>query len=538
MKKNLLTIITLFFLGCSVNAQSWSPVGGGTNSSVHALTTYNGDLYAGGSFWTAGSISASGIAKWDNTSWNSLSTGVTNGNADVTTMVVYNGELYIGGDFYYAGGIVSNNIAKWNGTSWSAVGSGVTGGNVSWNTAVHALVVYNGELYVAGNFTTAGGISANHIAKWNGSSWSALSSGMSDRVQSLAVYNGELFAGGDFQYASGNLVDHITKWNGTSWMGVGGGMNHCCPYVSALAVYNGELFAGGNFSTAGGITANHIAKWNGSAWSVVGGGLGSTGTQYVSSLAEYHGELYAGGLFYAANANLAKWNGTSWEVLTNAPNDRVNAFATYDSEFYMGGGFDHIGSNSIYKVAKLSCSAYYSLNADTVPHNWIALNQATGTTPITYSWNWGDGSALSTGANPSHTYSVPGYYNIYLSITDVNGCSETYCDSSTYLNRQSSGATMVTINVVLPTGINQPAPGNSTFNIYPNPANNTFQINFDSKIRNGYISIYNTDGEKVFEQIISTEPSQVIRLVNISSGMYFVKVFDGQSGYCKKLIVM
>jgi hypothetical protein len=38
---------------------------------------------------------------------------------------VYNGELYIGGDFTNAGGIVVSNIAKWNGTTWSALGTGV-----------------------------------------------------------------------------------------------------------------------------------------------------------------------------------------------------------------------------------------------------------------------------------------------------------------------------------------------------------------------------------------------------------------------------
>ena len=33
-------------------------------------------------------------------------------------------------------------------------------------------------LYAGGDFTTAGGVSANYIAKWDGESWSALGSGM------------------------------------------------------------------------------------------------------------------------------------------------------------------------------------------------------------------------------------------------------------------------------------------------------------------------------------------------------------------------
>ena len=53
--------------------------------------------------------------------------------------------------------------------NWTPLGSGMNG-------QVLALCVYNNELIAGGSFTTAGGISANYIAKWNGSSWSPLGS--------------------------------------------------------------------------------------------------------------------------------------------------------------------------------------------------------------------------------------------------------------------------------------------------------------------------------------------------------------------------
>ncbi len=43
-------------------------------------------------------------------------------------MAVYNVELYVTGGFDSAGGIAVNNIAKWNGSSWSAVGTGLNQG--------------------------------------------------------------------------------------------------------------------------------------------------------------------------------------------------------------------------------------------------------------------------------------------------------------------------------------------------------------------------------------------------------------------------
>jgi PKD repeat protein len=47
---------------------------------------------------------------------------------------------------------------------------------------------------------------------------------------------------------------------------------------------------------------------------------------------------------------------------------------------------------------------------------------------ITYTWNWGDGSATQQGSSPTHYYSVAGKYT--LCATANNGCnSTTYCDT-------------------------------------------------------------------------------------------------------------
>jgi hypothetical protein len=49
-------------------------------------------------------------------------------------------------------------------------------------------------LFAGGNFTTAGGVPVNHVAKWDGSNWSALDGGVSlesgtSNVVALAVYD-------------------------------------------------------------------------------------------------------------------------------------------------------------------------------------------------------------------------------------------------------------------------------------------------------------------------------------------------------------
>ncbi len=59
---------------------------------------------------------------------------------------------------------------------------------------------------------------------------------------------------------------------------------------------------------------------------------------------------------------------------------------------------------------------------------------------IKYSWDWKDGTSLSTTANPSHTYSAPGTYNITLTVTDVWGKFTTVSQSVTITEPASNHA--------------------------------------------------------------------------------------------------
>ena len=76
---------------------------------------------------------------------------------------------------------------------------------------VCALAVSGSDLYAGGEFTTAGGSAANYVAKWNGSSWSALGSGMNNNVLALAASGSDLYAGGDFTTAGGKLSTYLAR---------------------------------------------------------------------------------------------------------------------------------------------------------------------------------------------------------------------------------------------------------------------------------------------------------------------------------------
>ena len=338
------------------NGSDWSALGSGTNGFVSALAVDgSGNLYAGGSFDTAGGRSASNVAKWNGSAWNALGSGT---NSSVTALALDgSGNLYAGGDFDTAGGTAANNgVAKWNGSTWSALGSGIDG----W---VNALAVdRSGNLYAAGGrFDTMGGTAVDYVAKWNGSTWSALGSGTNDEVLALALDgSGNLYAGGRFTTAGGRSANYVAKWNGRAWSALDSGTDDV---VVALAVDgSGNLYAGGDFHFAGGTFAFFVAKWNGRAWSALDseGTLSSGLNDPVYALAlDGSGNLYAGGKFTTAGGtvanNVAKWNGSTWSALGSGTNDEVYALALDGSgHLYAGGGFSTAGGKVSASVALLN----------------------------------------------------------------------------------------------------------------------------------------------------------------------------------------
>ncbi|MEM7038182.1 MAG: PKD domain-containing protein, partial [Bacteroidota bacterium] len=55
-------------------------------------------------------------------------------------------------------------------------------------------------------------------------------------------------------------------------------------------------------------------------------------------------------------------------------------------------------------------------------------NTTTGIAPLTYQWDFGDGSPTSNAQNPSHTYTTAGSYTVTLIVTDGLGCADTLVD--------------------------------------------------------------------------------------------------------------
>ena len=114
---------------------------------------------------------------------------------------------------------------------WSAIGT-------SLNALARSIAVSldGNTVYAGGDFTQAGGVNANKIARWNGSSWSAMGAGLNNRVEIISIApNGDVYAGGSFTNFS-----RIAKWNGTAWSALGTGVNSVVEEIQFVAAASGN----------------------------------------------------------------------------------------------------------------------------------------------------------------------------------------------------------------------------------------------------------------------------------------------------------
>ena len=218
------------------------------------------------------------------------------------------GNIYVGGEINTAGGVTVNNLAMWDGTTWRDMGGGVT--IASGTARVSALAVdTNNNLIVGGYFDQAGGTAANNLAVWNGTGWQELGGGVNGSVMAIKVISGSLnvgggmYVGGSFSQVGTVAANNIAYFNFQpgSWLTLGGGVDDTVNVIE-LETTSNSLFVGGDFSAAGETPAYRIARYDRTLiWHGVGGGLMSLGGEIKALLAvgRVSGgyDLYVGGAF-------------------------------------------------------------------------------------------------------------------------------------------------------------------------------------------------------------------------------------------------
>ncbi|MCC5786479.1 MAG: hypothetical protein JJU33_07250 [Phycisphaerales bacterium] len=251
------------------NGERWEGLSGpgSTNRTVWVLRVLNdgtGDrLYIGGSFPTPGAF-ANNILIWNGSEY-AFVPGVN--NQQVVAFEMFDDgsgpALYIGA----VGGLL-----RADGTTVTSMQS---------VNMVYALKVFDDgsgpALYVGGSFGHMSHVPGTRlIAKWDGNAWHALGEGLlGSEVRAITVFDDgtgpAIFAAGQIVGATNDpSMPGIAKWNGTAWVPLGSGI---FSIVQSLATFDdgtgNALYAGGYMTIAGGQQAIGVARWDGQEWSAL-----------------------------------------------------------------------------------------------------------------------------------------------------------------------------------------------------------------------------------------------------------------------------
>lgn len=265
-----------------------------------------------------------------------------------------NGDIYVCGAFTSAGGVANTKgIARWSKANqvWQAVGNPVTGGTI--NYILTMAFDANGDLYVGGNFTNLAGIAnADYFAKYtvSNNTWSAIGSGINSTVQAIEIMpNGQIFIGGDFTSASGNAnCKRIAYWDGSAWAPLATGLNDTVLILKSHGTY---LLIGGWFTSADGTNGDYICWWDGSAFkSFTSLGAAELNNVVWSIDINPNGTIIIGGEFTNAGGDpnadyVAAWRGNNWGALMagGVNNYVTDVYCASNGDIYISGAFTAAG---------------------------------------------------------------------------------------------------------------------------------------------------------------------------------------------------
>lgn len=437
--------------------------------------------------------------------WENVGTqGVTSGQRG-RALVEFDGNLIMGGQFSEVEGVSAVNIAEWDGSAWSQVGDGLFGD-------VRCLAVYNNELYAGGN------ISGNAMGQGNLPSVCKLSNGVwvgvSDAnvvgiADDMMVWNGELYV----VCNDWSLPNKVMKFDGSTWTQVGAdlgqfGGNHRAECVGA---FNNELYVGGRFAGVGTGGANRLAKLNGTSWESVDfpvlGEVNGIIAGWINCMVEYNGELFVGGVFSdfsgvssTATPRLASFDGTTW---TGYPFDQnaageVKDLLVYNDILYVAGEFLHYEQQELARCV-------------------LIFDESDANAFMT------TGFANSNGSN----FDARDLAVINSSV-HVTGKFQQFGSAGT-------SADIAKFNGVLPVPYSSVSDlvEHRELSLFPNPATESFMLETEVA---GILRVYDAAGRMVLTEALSAG-KHAVETLGLSNGIYTVNFETAKSLAVQKLMV-
>ncbi len=340
----LCTLAILLMSSGIASAASWSIVTGANKSNSNAnvlnavATVSPANVWAVGSFYNTNSGTNQTLTEqWNGSSWKVVYSPLAPGSSDnylTGIKVISQNDIWAVGYYKDMSQTVSRTLTEhWNGTAWSVVSSPNKGTGSNQLLAVSASA--SNDVWAVGSFyNTNSGTYQTLTEHWNGSSWkvvySPLATSSSDNYLSAvrAIASNNVWAVGYAYAISGKPARTlIERWNGSSWSVVSspnkGTDNNLLYAVSSVSA--SDIWATGFYvTTSGGVSVARTLTehWNGSAWSVVSSPNASSSINHLNGvIALSSNDVWAVG-YSITNDNPRKtliehWNGSSWSIVSS-----------------------------------------------------------------------------------------------------------------------------------------------------------------------------------------------------------------------------
>jgi uncharacterized repeat protein (TIGR03803 family) len=132
------------------------------------------------------------------------------------------------------------------------------------------------------------------------------------------------------------------------------------------------------------------------------------------------------------------------------------------------------------------------------------------------------------------TWGSNGYEGAIFSFdTSSNICTNIF--NFDFINGAYPYGDLIEMDSSLINTVNHIVDSKSNMTIYPNPAENIFIINLKTEVRNARVEIFNILGEKVYSTAMTGKQQTINN--KFHSGIYFVKVSEGDKNFIEKLIL-
>ncbi len=312
------------------------------NSTIDDLAIWDPDgagpqpegLVAVGIFTAFGDLPARRVAFFSGSEWSPLGDGVGVSTWETVRAVVVmpDNSIVVAGLFSVAGGVPAESIARWTGTTWQPLADGL-------NATVYDLTLdLEGRLIAVGEFRWSGSPAnpMNGVARFDGATWTNLnpSPNFYSIFAAATMPSGDLIVAGAFHDFAGVPASRIARFDGSAWHPLGPGLNGLV--YALLPLPNADLIAAGTFTMSGNTFASRIARWDGATWTALGQGIGPDAlSTNIASLARLtDGTIVAAGFFSTAGgrpaSTLAQWSGRAWYPMPGI-DDRSSLGLTFAS---------------------------------------------------------------------------------------------------------------------------------------------------------------------------------------------------------------